>query len=196
MCDGRKSQVFDREAAPRVFPGFPCLVRCPCACAACAVSVVHASHTRTLSCGAVWLTLVLVTGDSVRSRCYALRVTSRGRLPTLRDSVTPLPAAILCRPTTDVWQGDSRALALLTLPGEKKLLWAAVSCESLLRPTRHSRGALRGVHRGTPDSGCPWHLCAQPAYTHLALRSMSEWLTARLGRSAWETALPLGQHTS
>ena len=75
------------------------------------------------------------------------------------------------------------------------LLWAAVSCESLPRPTRHSLGTLRGVRRGTPDSGCPWHPRAQPAYTHLTLGSMSELFAARHGRSAWETVLPLGQFT-
>ena len=92
-----------------------------------------------------------------------------------------------------VGQGDSRALALLTLPGEKRLLWAAVSCESLPRPTRHSLGARRGVSRGTPDSDCPWHPRAQSAYTHLTLRSMGELFAARQGRSAWGTVLPLGQ---
>ena len=47
--------------------------------------------------------------------------------PSLRDSVTPLPLVTLCRPTTGVGQGDSLTLALLTLPEEKTLLWAAVS---------------------------------------------------------------------
>ena len=63
----------------------------------------------------------------MRSRCFAPRFVSRGRLPTLRDSVTPLPPVTLCRPTSGVWQDDSRALAPLTLLGEKTLLWAAVS---------------------------------------------------------------------
>ena len=35
----------------------------------------------------------------------------------------------------------------------------------------------------------------QPAYTHLALKSMSELLASRHRRSAWEFALPSGHHT-
>ena len=93
----------------------------------------------------------------MRSHRFAPRFVTRGRLPTPRDSVTPLPPATLCRPTSGVWQDDSRALALLTLPGEKRLLWAAVSCESLPQPTRHSLGTLWCVSHGTPDSDCPWH---------------------------------------
>ena len=42
---------------------------------------------------------------TMRSRCFALHEASRGQLPTLKDSVSPLPH----------------------LPGEKTLLWAAVS---------------------------------------------------------------------
>ena len=65
------------------------------------------------------LPLCFCDWGAVRSHCFALRDASRGLFPTRRDSVTPLPSVTLCRPTTGVWQGDSRALALLTLPGEK-----------------------------------------------------------------------------
>ena len=86
-----------------------------CVCAACAV------YFRSTSEAHVRSRVVHVSdlgffcdGDAVRSRCFALRDASR------KDSVTPLPPVTLCRPTSGAWQGDSRALALLTLPGEKK----------------------------------------------------------------------------
>ena len=83
-------------------------VRCSCPSAAHARSrVVHVSDS------------LFVTGDAVWSHCFAQRGASRRRLPTLRDSVTPLPPTTLCRPTTGAWQGDSETLALLSLPGEK-----------------------------------------------------------------------------
>ena len=81
----------------------------------------------------------------MRSRCFALREASRGQLPTLRDSVTPLPPVTLGRPTTGVWQGDSQALALITLPREKHYSGPRSPFESLPQPTRHSLGALWGV---------------------------------------------------
>ena len=46
----------------------------------------------------VWthvLTKLSCDGDAVRSRCFALRDASRGRLLPLRDSVTPLPPVTL-----------------------------------------------------------------------------------------------------
>ena len=73
---------------------------------------------------------------------------------------------------------------------KKRLLWAAVSCESLPQPTRHSLGTLWCVSHGTPDSDCPWHPRAQSAYTHLTLRSMGELFTARYGRSGLGSCTP------
>ena len=96
-----------------------------------------------------------------------------------------------CRPTSGLWQGDSRALALLTPPGEKILLWAAVSFESLPQPTRHSLGALWCVSHGTPDSD---YTRAQSADSHRSLKLMSELVAARHSRSAREEALPQGQY--
>ena len=72
--------------APRNHVGVTC--GCTCACAACAAFfVLRVRYTRTLSCGAVWLTLVFVTGETVRSHCFAPRFVTRGRLLTY--TVTP-----------------------------------------------------------------------------------------------------------
>ena len=114
-------------------------------CAVCE-RVVHTA--RSLWC--VCLTYLFGDRGVVRSHFLALREASRPRSPTLRDSVTPLPLSLL----TTNHGGSGRVIPerSLSSPCREKetLLWAAVSLESLPRPTRHSLGALRGVHRGTP----------------------------------------------
>ena len=62
------------------------------ACAARAASfVLRVRDTRTLSCGAVWLTLVFVTGETVRSHCFAPRFVTRGRLLTYTSNTSGWP---------------------------------------------------------------------------------------------------------
>ena len=167
-----------------------------------AVTLARAQPVRCLSCtsGTPARSLV-VHGDSVRSRCFALRESTRRATPHLRESVTPLPPVstnpgrvTLCRPTTGVRQGDSRALALLSLPGEK--CYSGPRSPLSLCRHLHDLGALWCVSHGTPDSHCLWHPRAESACTQLALRRMSGWLATRHGRSAWEQALPLGKHAN
>ena len=70
--------------------------------------VVRQAHMHAL----LWcmcLTLCFCDRGTVRSPCIALRDASRRLFPTLRDSVTPHPSVTLCRPTSGVRQGDSRA---------------------------------------------------------------------------------------
>ena len=83
--------------------------------------------------------------------------------PYRKGQGDPTSTCHSCRPTTGVWQGDSRALALLTLPGER-LLWAAVSCESL--PQTH-----------TTQSG--YSVVCQPRHSRLGL-SLAPSCTVRL----------------
>ena len=56
-----------------------------------------------------------------------------------------LPPATLCRPTSGVWQGDSRAL--LTLPGKETLLW------SLCRNPHDTVWVLGGVSATALQTG-------------------------------------------
>ena len=121
------------------------------------------------------LTLCFCDRGTVRSPCNALRDASRRLFPTQRDSVTPHPSVTLVdQPRVSGRVIAERSLSSPCREKKKRLLWAAVSCESLPRPTRHSLDALWCVSHGTPDSDCPLHTRAQSAYTHLAVRLVSE----------------------
>ena len=100
--------------------------------------------------------------------------------------VTPPPTVTLCRPTSGVWQGIPEHSLSSPCREKNTTLGRGLLCVPAASHTTQP-GTLRGVRRGTPDSGCPWHPRAQPAYTHLTLGSMSELFAARHGRSAWET---------
>ena len=165
-----------------------------CRCASCALSIPKgpctvkprecvAAHTRSR---VVHVSdSLFVTGDAVWSHCFAQRGSSRWRLPSLGDSMTPLPLVALCRPTTGVGHGDSRVLTLL---GENSYTGPR-SLVSLCRIPHDTAWVLRGVSTAALQTrAVPGTLVLSPP-THIW-----PW-DARQGRSAWEPALPLGHYT-
>ena len=77
-------------------------------------------HIGTLSCGAcVWLFLFGDRGDCEVALTRSARSLAQAA-PYPKGQGDPTSTCHSCRPTVGVGQDDSRALTLLTLPGEKR----------------------------------------------------------------------------
>ena len=125
----------------------------------------------------------------MKSHCPALREASRRRSPFPKGQCDPTST---CHSVST--NHGCRAGRFLSArsphPAGRKSYRSLVS---LCRVPHDTAWVLCGVSTAALQTQAVPR--TQPAYTHLALRSISELPASRHGRSAWELALPLGHYT-